>query len=47
MRRRTDPPSGPAAVSEVASRRVDPDTTSLTAEGPDGAAVLRLIRTWA
>ncbi len=31
----------------VASRRVDPADTALVAEGPDGAAVLALIRTWA
>jgi uncharacterized protein (TIGR03084 family) len=31
----------------VASRRVPPEATGLTWEGPDGPAVLRLIRTWA
>lgn len=31
----------------VAARRVDPSETGLTAEGPDGAAVLSLVRTYA
>lgn len=31
----------------VAARRVDPAATSLTVEGPDGEAVLRLVRTYA
>ena len=31
----------------VASRRVGPEGTSLTGEGPDAAAVLELVRTWA
>jgi uncharacterized protein (TIGR03084 family) len=34
-------------LCRVASRRVDPADTALVAEGPDGAAVLALIRTWA
>ena len=34
-------------LCRVASRRVSPADTSLTAEGPDGEAVLSLIRTWA
>jgi uncharacterized protein (TIGR03084 family) len=36
-----------AELCRVASRRVDPADTGLTAEGPDGEAVLALIRTWA
>ena len=49
-------PDGPAptvvtgAAEElcaVAARRVDPETTSLRAEGPDARAVLALIRTYA
>jgi uncharacterized protein (TIGR03084 family) len=31
----------------VAARRVDPVTTGLRGEGPDGDAVLELVRTWA
>lgn len=31
----------------VAARRVDPGTTGLTGEGPDAAAVLELVRTYA
>jgi uncharacterized protein (TIGR03084 family) len=31
----------------VASRRVGPESTSLTGEGPDAEAVLELVRTWA
>lgn len=31
----------------VASRRFDPSATTLVADGPDGEAVLALIRTWA
>ena len=39
---------GPATeLCAVAARRVDPSTTSLRAEGPDAAAVLSLIRTYA
>ncbi|MEQ1787185.1 MAG: maleylpyruvate isomerase family mycothiol-dependent enzyme [Acidimicrobiales bacterium] len=34
-------------LCRVASRRVAPADTSLTAEGPDGDAVLSLVRTWA
>jgi uncharacterized protein (TIGR03084 family) len=36
-----------AEFCEVAARRVDPDTTDLVGEGPDAAAVLRLVRTYA
>jgi uncharacterized protein (TIGR03084 family) len=32
---------------DVAARRVDPDATDLIGEGPDAAAVLRLVRTYA
>jgi len=32
---------------EVAARRVDLDSTDLVANGPDAAAVLRLVRTYA
>jgi len=32
---------------EVAARRVDPDATDLVGNGPDTAAVLRLVRTYA
>jgi uncharacterized protein (TIGR03084 family) len=40
--------SGPGAdLCRVAGRRVDPATTDLVAEGPDGAAVLELVRTYA
>jgi hypothetical protein len=52
-----EPPAGAAAsttiagsaheLCQVASRRVAPSETSLTADGPDGAAVLELVRTWA
>ncbi|MGA8724121.1 MAG: maleylpyruvate isomerase family mycothiol-dependent enzyme [Acidimicrobiales bacterium] len=39
---------GPAAeLCEVAARRVEPSATRLIAEGPDGAAVLSLVRTYA
>jgi uncharacterized protein (TIGR03084 family) len=39
---------GPAAeLCEVAARRVDPSSTGLVAEGPDGATVLSLVRTYA
>jgi uncharacterized protein (TIGR03084 family) len=31
----------------VAARRLDPATTALRATGPDGAAALRVVRTWA
>jgi uncharacterized protein (TIGR03084 family) len=34
-------------LCRVASRRVAPAATALSAEGPDGESVLRLIRTWA
>lgn len=34
-------------LCRVASRRVDPADTALVATGPDAAAVLRLVRTWA
>jgi uncharacterized protein (TIGR03084 family) len=47
-------PSSPTIVRgpgydlcRVASRRVPPSDTAVTATGPDGQAVLRLIRTWA
>ena len=36
-----------AEFCEVAARRVDPDATDLVGDGPDGAAVLRLVRTYA
>jgi uncharacterized protein (TIGR03084 family) len=36
-----------AELCLVAARRVDPADTGLTADGPDGQAVLALIRTWA
>ncbi|HEY2430761.1 MAG TPA: maleylpyruvate isomerase family mycothiol-dependent enzyme [Acidimicrobiales bacterium] len=40
--------SGPAAeLCAVAARRMDPAATSLRAEGPDGEAVLALVRTYA
>jgi hypothetical protein len=40
--------TGPAdELCAVAARRVDPETTSLRAEGPDAQAVLALIRTYA
>jgi uncharacterized protein (TIGR03084 family) len=40
--------SGPGHdLCRVASRRVAPESTALTADGPDAASVLRLIRTWA
>ena len=32
---------------DVAARRVDPDATALAGKGPDAAAVLRLVRTYA
>jgi uncharacterized protein (TIGR03084 family) len=39
---------GPAVdLCRVAARRVDPATTALQAEGPDGSAVLELVRTYA
>lgn len=34
-------------LCEVAGRRVDAGATTLTAVGPDGEAVLRLLRTFA
>ena len=34
-------------LCRVASRRVEPSATSLVATGPDGDAVLELVRTWA
>jgi uncharacterized protein (TIGR03084 family) len=34
-------------LCRVASRRVPPSATGLTAKGPDGESVLALIRTWA
>ena len=34
-------------LCRVASRRVDPPTPRLAADGPDGDAVLDLVRTWA
>jgi uncharacterized protein (TIGR03084 family) len=34
-------------LCRVASRRVPPEATALTWDGPDGEAVLRLVRTWA
>jgi uncharacterized protein (TIGR03084 family) len=34
-------------LCQVAGRRVDPAATALTAEGPDGPAVLELVRTYA
>ncbi len=36
-----------AEFCEVAARRVDPDATDLVGDGPDAAAVLRLVRTYA
>jgi uncharacterized protein (TIGR03084 family) len=36
-----------AELCEVAARRVDPSATGLLAEGPDGVAVLELVRTYA
>jgi hypothetical protein len=40
--------SGPAAeLCEVAARRMDPSSTSLTGEGPDVARILALVRTYA
>jgi uncharacterized protein (TIGR03084 family) len=36
-----------AEFCEVAARRVDPDATDLVGNGPDAAAVLRLVRTYA
>ena len=40
--------SGAAAeLCEVAARRIDAAGTSLTARGPDAAAVLVLVRTYA
>ena len=36
-----------AEFCEVAARRVDPDATDLVGYGPDAAAVLRLVRTYA
>jgi uncharacterized protein (TIGR03084 family) len=40
--------SGPAAdLCAVAGRRISPSDTALVAEGPDGAAVLGLVRTYA
>lgn len=40
--------SGPAAdLCAVAARRIDPAATALVAEGPDAAAVLALVRTYA
>jgi uncharacterized protein (TIGR03084 family) len=40
--------SGSAAeFCDVAARRVDPDETALVGDGPDAAAVLRLVRTYA
>ena len=39
---------GPAIeLCAVAARRVDPASTALVAKGPDGADVLRLVRTYA
>jgi uncharacterized protein (TIGR03084 family) len=39
---------GPAVdLCFVASRRVSPGDTALTGDGPDAAAVLELVRTWA
>jgi uncharacterized protein (TIGR03084 family) len=35
------------AFCDVAARRVDPDATDLVGTGPDAAAVLRLVRTYA
>jgi len=32
---------------DVAARRVDPSATGLVGDGPDAAAVLRLVRTYA
>jgi len=40
--------SGPALdFCLVAARRISPSESALTATGPDGAAVLDLVRTWA
>ncbi len=40
--------SGPAVeLCEVAARRLDPSSTSLVVEGPEGAEVLSLVRTYA
>ncbi len=40
--------TGPAVdLCEVAARRMDPDSTALRGEGPDAAAVLALVRTYA
>jgi uncharacterized protein (TIGR03084 family) len=40
--------SGPAAdLCDVAARRITPEATDLTAEGPDAEAVLALVRTYA
>jgi hypothetical protein len=36
-----------AEFCEVAARRLDPDATNLAGDGPDTAAVLRLVRTYA
>lgn len=36
-----------AELCDVAGRRVEPSATDLVAEGPDGAAVLELVRTYA
>ncbi len=36
-----------AEFCDVAARRVDPDATGLVGNGPDAAAVLRLVRTYA
>ena len=36
-----------AEFCEVAARRVEPDATDLVGDGPDAAAVLRLVRTYA
>ena len=36
-----------AELCDVAGRRVEPAATDLVAEGPDGAAVLELVRTYA
>jgi uncharacterized protein (TIGR03084 family) len=39
---------GPGAeLCDVAGRRVEPAATALVAEGPDGASVLELVRTYA
>jgi len=40
--------TGPAEeLCAVAARRADPSATSLRADGPDGPAVLALVRTYA